>query len=82
MTITVLHLNSFSMASAIFASEKLSRAEVGSSRIMIFGFFRNIFAIAILCLCHQLSLIPFSQISVSISFSKSNTKSHQADLRA
>jgi hypothetical protein len=37
------------MALLIFFSEILSSADVGSSSIMILGFFRNIFAIASLC---------------------------------
>gem|GEM_PF-858230 len=66
----------------IFSSEKLSRADVGSSRSTISGSFINIFAIASLCLCPHDNLIHFSQISVSIPFSNSNTKSHSASFKA
>jgi hypothetical protein len=52
----------------------LSSAEVASSSISILGFFRNNLAIASLCFSHQLSFSHLSQISVSIQFSKSNTK--------
>ena len=79
---TVLSLKSISSASVIFSSEKLSRAEVGSSRSMISGSLRNIFAIARRCFCHQLNLTPRSPISVSRPFSISNTKSQWASLNA
>jgi len=63
--ITVLHLNSLCSAADIFSSLTESRAEVGSSSNSISGFFKNILAIASLCLCHPDNLTPFSPISVS-----------------
>jgi hypothetical protein len=80
--ITVLHLNNLCIAFVIFSSEKLSSAEVGSSSNIISGFLINILAIANLCLCHPDNLIHFSQISVSIQASYSNTKSHSASFKA
>jgi hypothetical protein len=71
MIITVLSLNKLCIALVICSSEKLSSAEVGSSKIIILGFFRNILAIANLCLCHQLNLIHLSHISVSTQSDKS-----------
>jgi len=65
MTILVFQLVNSSRLFVILASEILSRAEVGSSRIIISGFFRNILAIANLCFSHQLNFIHFSQTSVS-----------------
>jgi len=76
--ITVLPLKSTSSASVIASSEKLSSAEVGSSRRIISGFLRNIFAIASLCFCPHESLTPLSPICVSIHFLSSKTKSHFA----
>jgi hypothetical protein len=62
---TVFHTNNFSNDSLRASSEKLSRAEVGSSSIIISGFFKNNFAIASLCFCHPESLTHLSQICVS-----------------
>lgn len=55
----------------ICSSLKLSSADVGSSKITIFGFFNIIFAIANLCLCHQDSFTHLSPISVSSQFGRS-----------
>ena len=78
--ITVLHLNRLCIAIVICSSEKLSSALVGSSRIMILGSLRNIFAIANRCLCHPDNLIHFSHISVSSHAGKSYINSHFASL--
>jgi hypothetical protein len=59
------------MALVICSSEKLSSAEVGSSKMIIFGSFKNIFAIASLCFCHHESFTPRSQICVSSPFGSS-----------
>jgi hypothetical protein len=48
----------------ISSSEKLSKALVGSSKRIIFGSFKNILAIANLCLCPHDNLTHLSQISV------------------
>ncbi len=79
---TVLSLKSSSSAIVIASSEKLSSAEVGSSRRMISGSFKNIFAIASLCFCPHESLTPSSPISVSSPCSSSKTKSQWASLSA
>ena len=79
---TVRHSNSVSSASVIFSSLNESSAEVGSSRRMISGFLRKIFAIARRCFCHHESRTHFSHISVSRPFSMSKTKSHWASRRA
>jgi hypothetical protein len=60
----------------INSSLKLSSAEVGSSRSIIFGFLSIILAIANLCFCHQDNLIHLSQISVSSHFLNSYINSH------
>jgi hypothetical protein len=64
-------LNKFFIAFVICSSEKLSSADVGSSKIIIFGFFKNIFAMANLCFCHPESFTPRSHICVSKPFGKS-----------
>jgi hypothetical protein len=74
MIITVLLAKRFFITCVIASSETLSNALVGSSRISIFGFLRNILAIANLCLSHHESLIPLSPISVSSHFSSSRTR--------
>ena len=80
--ITVLPSKRVWSASVMASSEKLSRALVGSSRRIISGSFRNIFAIASRCFCPPESRTPRSPISVSSHFSSSKTKSHFASLRA
>ena len=79
---TVLPSKRVWSASVMASSEKLSRALVGSSRRIISGSFRNIFAIASRCFCPPESRTPRSPISVSSHFSSSKTKSHFASLRA
>jgi hypothetical protein len=69
-------LNKLCIALVINSSEKLSRADVGSSKIIILGSFKNIFAIANLCFCHQLNFIHLSQISVFIQLESLFIKSH------
>jgi hypothetical protein len=64
----------------IFSSEKLSKDDVGSSRIIIFGSLINNLAMASLCLCHQLKRIHLSHISVSNQSLNSKIKSHSAIL--
>jgi len=60
MIIVVLpFINSFN-DSVISVSDSISKAEVGSSRINIFGFLRIALAIAILCLCPPDNFNPFS----------------------
>jgi hypothetical protein len=46
----------------IQASEIESKAEVGSSKMIISGFFKKILAIANLCFSHHDNLTHFSQI--------------------
>lgn len=80
--ITVRHAKRLLNASVTASSLILSRADVGSSRMMISGSFRNNLAIASLCLCHHESLIPLSPISVSSPSAKSKTNSHLARVSA
>jgi hypothetical protein len=61
---TVFHVKRLLNAILTSSSLKLSSAEVGSSKRIIFGFFSIILAIASLCFCHQESLTHFSQICV------------------
>ena len=75
---TVRPSKSVSSASVICSSEKLSSADVGSSRRMISGFFRNILAMARRCFCPPESLTQRSPISVSSPSFISKTNSHFA----
>jgi hypothetical protein len=82
MMMTVRHSKRVWSAAVIASSEKLSSALVGSSRSIISGFFRNIFAIARRCFCPQESRTHLSPISVSSPSFISKTKSHLARRRA
>lgn len=79
-TMTVFPLKRLCSAIFISSSLKLSSADVGSSRRMIFGFLSIIFAIANLCFCPPLNLTPLSPISVSNPCSNSRINSHLASL--
>jgi hypothetical protein len=68
----------FDMILVILFSEILSSDDVGSSSISIFGFFKNILAIANLCFSHHDNFNHFSHISVSIHFSNHFIRSYSS----
>lgn len=63
--ITVLETKYCCIEEIIAFSVRGSKAEVGSSKIIIEGFLRNILAKLILCLCPPDKIFPSSDITVS-----------------
>ena len=78
MMMTVRHVNKVFIACVTASSDSLSRAEVGSSSMMILGSFKNILAIARRCFWPPESLTQRSHISVSRPCGRSYMNSQRA----
>ena len=75
MTIVVLPIFNFSIASCTSFSDSESSADVASSKSKIEHFFKKARAIAILCLCPPDNRVPSLPIRVSYLFGSSEINS-------